>query len=186
MSRFAPPTAEQAAREASARAARQRSSASARRLVQQGSRRRSDSDTFPIRAGERENAGTTEKSSQSNWLDVAAKHATLEWVVDFGAETLRGAVQYETCVKTEGTAVFVVDTSCGLEISKAYVDDDEVPVTLGAPHAVFGTAASVPLKKTHKGAVQEVRFEHDTAERKSIPLLYPFEEPAVRRCQNKI
>ena len=48
---------------------------------------------------------TTEKSSQSNWRDVAAKHCTIEWVVDFGAETLRGAVTFdEVTVKTAGGA----------------------------------------------------------------------------------
>ncbi|KAH8044532.1 epoxide hydrolase [Aureococcus anophagefferens] len=77
-----------------------------------------------------------ETSSQSNWTSAVA--------------TLKQC------------AAFVVDTHGGLTISKAYVDDEEVAVTLGAPHDVFGVAASVPLQIKKVGDLHKVRFEYAT------------------------
>lgn len=102
-----------------------------------------------------------ETSSQSNWTSAVAKHMSLEWRVDFAAETLSGAVTYEVATLKQ-CAAFVVDTHGGLTISKAYVDDEEVAVTLGAPHDVFGVAASVPLQIKKVGDLHKVRFEYAT------------------------
>ena len=102
-----------------------------------------------------------ETSSQSNWTSAVAKHMSLEWRVDFAAETLSGAVTYEVTTLKQ-CAAFVVDTHGGLTISRAYVDDEEVAVTLGAPHDVFGVAASVPLQIKDVGALHKVRFEYAT------------------------
>ena len=37
-------------------------------------------------------ASTDEKSTQSNWRDAQATHASIEWRVDFDKEVLKGAV----------------------------------------------------------------------------------------------
>ena len=44
-------------------------------------------------------ASTDEKSTQSNWRDAQATHASIEWRVDFDKEVLRGAVTYDAPIK---------------------------------------------------------------------------------------
>ena len=107
-------------------------------------------------------ASTDEKSTQSNWRQVHATHASIEWQVDFGGEVLRGAVTYDV-VNTANASTFVVDTHAGLTIKRAFVDDIEAEVLMGKPHAIFGTSATVPLPSTRKGAQHKIRFEYATA-----------------------
>ena len=45
-------------------------------------------------------ASTDEKSTQSNWRDAQATHASIEWRVDFDKEVLKGAVTYDVTNKT--------------------------------------------------------------------------------------
>ena len=105
-------------------------------------------------------ASTDEKSTQSNWRDAQATHASIEWRVDFGSETLNGAVTYDVTNKSNAST-FVVDTHSGLTIHKAYVDNVEAEVLLGKPHAIFGISAAVPLPPAKKTC--QVRFEYSTA-----------------------
>jgi leukotriene-A4 hydrolase len=105
-------------------------------------------------------ASTDEKSTQSNWRDAQATHASIEWRVDFDKEVLRGAVTYDVTNKSNAST-FIVDTHSGLTIHKAYVDNVEAEVLLGKPHAIFGISAAVPLPPAKKTC--QVRFEYSTA-----------------------
>ena len=119
-------------------------------------------DSTPTAAQVAREASRVESSSQSNWTEAVAKHASLEWLVDFRRETLRGAVTYEVKVLGDFVSKFVVDTHGGLAISRALVDNVEVEVSYGPVHEVFGIAASVPLRPKGVGALHKVRFEYET------------------------
>jgi len=108
-------------------------------------------------------ASTTETSTLSNWTRARATHGSLEWIVDFDAERIRGAVTYEVKNLEAGVDEFVVDTHGGLAVHACYVDGKPAPLTVGDSHAVFGTPVAAPLTPKPLGALHQVRFEYETA-----------------------
>ena len=79
---------------------------------------------------------------------------------------------------------FVVDTSGGLEISRAFVDGVEVPIALGVPHAVLGVAASVALPARAAPGVHRPRFvrlEYSTGARCSAAQWLENEQTADKK-----
>lgn len=44
----------------------------------------------------------SDPTTQSNYLDIATRHLSLEWTVDFEARTISGTALYELEVRREG------------------------------------------------------------------------------------
>ena len=59
-------------------------------------------DTVGIQANITTTNEMSDPTTQSNYLDIATRHLSLEWTVDFEAQTISGKAVYELEVKREG------------------------------------------------------------------------------------
>ena len=70
----------------------------------------------------------SDPTTQSNYLDIATRHFSLEWMVDFEAQTISGKAVYELEVRREGvhevmcvfTLVVVFPAAFGLARGSVY------------------------------------------------------------------
>ncbi|KAG1847366.1 peptidase family M1-domain-containing protein [Suillus subluteus] len=87
-------------------------------------------------------------TSQSNYLQIATKHITFDWTVDFDNKVITGTATHEFIAKIDEVSEVIFDTSY-LHIEGVKVDGDAVQdFRLGPKHEVMGSALHVPLPRT--------------------------------------
>ncbi|KIM63388.1 hypothetical protein SCLCIDRAFT_756607 [Scleroderma citrinum Foug A] len=86
----------------------------------------------------------SDPTTQSNYLDIATRHLSLEWMVDFEAQTISGKAVYELEVRREGVHEVIFDTA-DVVIDSAEVEGETVEFSLGPAHEVMGSALHITL-----------------------------------------
>ncbi|KAG1880216.1 hypothetical protein F4604DRAFT_1751031 [Suillus subluteus] len=79
-------------------------------------------------------------TSQSNYLQIATKHITFDWTVDFDNKVITGTATHEFIAKIDEVSEVIFDTS--------YLHIEGVKFRLGPKHEVMGSALHVPLPRT--------------------------------------
>ncbi|KAI6159444.1 peptidase family M1-domain-containing protein [Pisolithus thermaeus] len=101
-------------------------------------------------------------TSQSNYLSIATRHLSLEWTLDFLTRTVRGTAVYELDVKGDKVAEVILDTA-DLVIDNIHVNGRSVEFTLGAEHAVMGSALHIPIPcPAGKGTNVKLAIKYET------------------------
>ncbi|KAL4071200.1 peptidase family M1-domain-containing protein [Scleroderma yunnanense] len=83
-------------------------------------------------------------TTQSNYLDIATRHLSLEWTVDFAVQTISGKAVYELEVRKEGVREVILDTA-DVAVESAEVEGEPIEFSLGAVHEVMGSALRITL-----------------------------------------
>jgi leukotriene-A4 hydrolase len=87
-------------------------------------------------------------TSQSNYLQIATKHITFDWTIDFDNKVITGTATHELIAKFDEVSEVIFDTSY-LHIEGVKVDGDAIQdFRLGPKHEVMGSALHVPLPRT--------------------------------------
>ncbi|OJA13741.1 hypothetical protein AZE42_01549 [Rhizopogon vesiculosus] len=102
-------------------------------------------------------------TSQSNYLEIATKHITFEWKVDFDNKVIAGTATHDLVAKVDGVSEVIFDTSY-LHIEGVKVEGDTIhDFILGPKHEVMGAALHVPLPQTVSvGSTISVEIKYST------------------------
>ena len=112
--------------------------------------------TLVMADGAERAASRKDKSTLSNLACFTYKHLVLDLDVDFQAETLSGTAAWTVVLEDPAVEELVLDTSAGLAVHGAKVNDVSVEHTFKAPHAALGTALVVPFPKALRGKGREL------------------------------
>ncbi|KAG6829889.1 hypothetical protein H0H92_003022, partial [Tricholoma furcatifolium] len=106
----------------------------------------------------------TDPTTQSNYLQIATEHISLDWTLDFDAQIISGSITHHLLVKEDGVREVIFDTS-ELHIENAKIEDKSVPFSLKEKHEVMGSALHVTLPTDLKvGQHVDVTIEYKTTE----------------------
>jgi leukotriene-A4 hydrolase len=83
-------------------------------------------------------------TTQANYLQIFTKHVHFDWTLDFANQIIEGTATH-TLLAQESRVEEVIFDTADLEISEVLVEGHTVQFTLGARHAVMGSALHVPL-----------------------------------------
>ncbi|KAG6919449.1 hypothetical protein DXG01_005708 [Tephrocybe rancida] len=101
-------------------------------------------------------------TTQSNYLQIASEHVSLDWSLDFDTQIISGSATHHLLVKEGGVKEVVFDTS-ELDLLDAKIDGKSVPFDLKEKHEVMGSALHVSLPSGLKsGQYIDVTIDYKT------------------------
>ncbi|KAG6919450.1 hypothetical protein DXG01_005709 [Tephrocybe rancida] len=101
-------------------------------------------------------------TTQSNYLQIASEHVSLDWFLDFETQIISGSATHHLVVKEDGVKNVVFDTS-ELNLLDAKIDGKSVPFDLKDKHEVMGSALHVSLPSGLKsGQYIDVTVDYKT------------------------
>ncbi|KAG1838375.1 hypothetical protein DFJ58DRAFT_814207 [Suillus subalutaceus] len=121
-------------------------------------------------------------TSQSNYLQIATKHITFDWTVDFDNKVITGTATHEFIAKIDEVSEVIFDTSY-LHIERVKVDGDAVQdFRLGPKHEVMGSALHVEItyRTTANGTALQFLAKEQT-QGKTFPFLFSQCQPIHAR-----
>ncbi|KAJ7223250.1 peptidase family M1-domain-containing protein [Mycena pura] len=135
-------------------------------------------------------------TSQSNYWQIASKHITFDWSVDFKTQTLSGFATHRMTVLLDGVGEAIFDTR-DLEVTGAEVNGSVASYNLKPKHEVMGSALHVSLPnglqaeatvdvtvfyKTTKDCTALQWLEKEQTQGKQFPYLFSQCQPIHARA----
>ncbi|KAG5715728.1 Leukotriene A-4 hydrolase [Termitomyces sp. T112] len=101
-------------------------------------------------------------TTQSNYLQIATEHLSINWTLDFDAQLISGSVTHHLLAKEDGVKEVILDTS-ELNLSDVQINGISVSFDLKAKHEVMGSALHIALPSDLKaGQYIDVTIDYQT------------------------